>query len=487
MRSYLPTKYCSLLCLLLISICIASISSFPTHPIVFASSYDAYQIITQDLASGKTNIHLPAGSYTVSNAIVIGKPDIQIYGDGENSTILTPSSSFPSSSDSLISFLQANSFSIHDLQITGILSGQTTPTLKNGIIAWESDGGLMKNIYAHDFTTFTLLYEHANGGQILNNLVVNSGSNGISVNDEKGGQGTFVSGNVVDGFSDVGITAWVGKDFTATDNTVRNGMLNVSPFGGNSHWGMASEGDHTVVGAASAGVTYSNNLIINCGIGLVSTPNNNQTSTSVNRNISYLNNTVLDSGAGLVVTDTVGFVAKGNLMTSFRNDAEWGVKIQPYFLSSDLDLENNFVGPLPSDITGAAVEIYGGSGRFTNGYSAVFVNQAAKPHWIISYTAIANSTTTISGSTSTTSITQTTASSSTTGSITTSSFSFVTTTLLNGTGVSSVALATSTGLSSLGTSSFTGTAVIPGFLPESIIIGIVIGLGALMMLRRRRQ
>ncbi len=406
MGSYLQTKFRLLLSLLLVGICVLASSTFAIHPTAFALTNDAYQIITQDLASGQMNIHLPAGSYVVSQGIKITEPNVQIYGDGENSTILTPNNA---SINTLISFRYADNFSIHDLQITGIAVGQTSPTSNNGIITSQSNYGLIENIYAHDFKQFTIEYQNANGGLILNNLVVNSGSNGISINDENGGQGTVVKGNVVDGASDVGITAFVGRNFLAANNTVRNVALHSSPFGENVHWGMAVEGDHLVAGATSSNVTYSNNLIVNCGAaGLVATANNNQTSTGVDHNISFYNNTVMNSASGLIVSDVDGFISKGNLFTSFPASAKAGITVYQG-LSSNIDIENEFIGPLPLTAT-AGVIIYGGSGKFvnstivTNRYPAIFVSQAVKPNWILSYTVITNSnTTSTTSSTSSTS------------------------------------------------------------------------------------
>jgi parallel beta-helix repeat protein len=75
------------------------------------------------------------------------------------------------------------------------------------------------------------------------------------------GSGTLVSGNTVNGASDVGITGVYAKDFTAENNTVSNVNMNRSPWGNQSHVGMMVEHD-------AGSVTYQNNAISNCGDGL---------------------------------------------------------------------------------------------------------------------------------------------------------------------------------------------------------------------------
>src|SRR5208282_879092 len=113
------------------------------------TTVDAYQMITQALASGQTKIHLPAGNYSVSQQVNINNiADVEIYGDGQNATILTLNDNVYGGSNTnplpahVLNFL-ADGFHVHDLQIDGNAAGNPfqgypgTAYAMDGVHSWN--------------------------------------------------------------------------------------------------------------------------------------------------------------------------------------------------------------------------------------------------------------------------------------------------------------------------------------------------------------
>src|SRR5208337_2201480 len=172
---------------------------------------DAYQIITQALAIGDTKIHLSAGNYSVSNTIKITQPNVEIYGDGPTTMLRLNDNVL----HDMFSFVTANNFHVHDLQLDGNRMNQpyTPPTPRyggavniSGIDAWNSSNGLIENCYIHDCRSFGIAYSQCTSCQILGNTIQNCDANGVTVDNASGGSGSIVRGNTIDGASDVGIT-----------------------------------------------------------------------------------------------------------------------------------------------------------------------------------------------------------------------------------------------------------------------------------------
>jgi len=341
---------------------------------------DAYQIITKALAAKQNKIHLPAGNYSVSQPIVVlNRPNVEIYGDGEYSTILRLDDNVI---QTMLSFSAANNFHVHDLQLDGNRLNQsyTPPYPKyggpvniGGISAWNSTNGLIENCFIHDVRALSIVYSLCDGGIIQNNYVENSDANGISVNNQNGGSGTLVQGNLVNGASDVGITGWDAVDLTVTKNTVQNVTMNTSPYEQNSHTGLSAEGAGNATGSKNC--TYSENTITNCPYGMYSAPaNGNNSPLNQNRSIVFENNTISNCLSAITVNHNVGFTCKSNIMKSFPNGAEWAIKILND--ASSLDLEYNTIEGLPTSLQGypnAIIQLYPPSGKFIN--NTIYANK----------------------------------------------------------------------------------------------------------------
>src|SRR5208282_3140630 len=94
------------------------------------TTVDAYQLITQALDAGQTKIHLPAGNYQVSQQVNINNiANVEIYGDGQNATILTLNDNVYGGSNTnplpahVLSFFESDGFHVHDLLIDGNAAG----------------------------------------------------------------------------------------------------------------------------------------------------------------------------------------------------------------------------------------------------------------------------------------------------------------------------------------------------------------------------
>ncbi len=207
------------------------------------------------LSSSGGVIFIEAGTYTFTTLpINMGQGDfaaigstsvsnIELYGEG-NSTILSAGTKL---NGVIIGIANVNGWYIHDLQINGnsaqqSAGGASAPGLI-GIELYNSKDSVIEHCYVHDNKTYGVSV-YGTEDSILNNWVVNSWSNGITV---FGGSDYVVQGNIVDGSSDVGISisgesTWTRPTISKAlciGNIIHNANLGVDPWGQNSGVGIA--------------------------------------------------------------------------------------------------------------------------------------------------------------------------------------------------------------------------------------------------------
>jgi len=148
---------------------------------------------------------------------------------------------------------------------------QPASTSLTGISGWQATGFTVSNNYIHDDGTYGVYCGDCTNAQILNNLIVNSDANGVTIDNQDGtGSGTTVSGNTVDGASDVGITSWGGNNIEVLNNVIRDITLNISPYGitgpngQDSHVAMYTEQN------SRGSLVFEGNYIQNVGCGYYS-------------------------------------------------------------------------------------------------------------------------------------------------------------------------------------------------------------------------
>jgi parallel beta-helix repeat protein len=285
-----------------------------TTDLIEYASQDATETI-QYAIGALTNggkILLEQGSYVLSGSLKSnGISGIELCGEGD----LTVLSLANSLNQPVVSIISVNNWHVHDLQIDGNKANQATTSDKSyGILVWNCTNILIERNYIHDCKTFGIGFSASRDSKILNNHVNESGANGITIDNGTGGGNIVVQGNIVDGASDVGITAWVGKDLLVADNQIMNIDNNDSPFGGNTHLGMMAEGTSTL---GSTGCTYSGNTVTNCAAsGFSSLPGAN----AVNTNISVEDNQISNCKSGIAFSRTTGSYAQDNTISSCSLD-----------------------------------------------------------------------------------------------------------------------------------------------------------------------
>jgi parallel beta-helix repeat protein len=321
------------------------------------SGTDAAAIIMQ-AAVANSKVLIKAGTYIINHAasgqdsIIVSSSNVELYGEG-NGTILRLANG---ANRRVLSIFNANNVYVHDLQVDGNQANQAVNTVEVGINGWEAAGLIVSNNYVHDEGTYGIYCGACTNAQILNNLIVNSYANGITIDDQgsSGPSGNTVSGNTVDGASDVGITAWYGNGLTATGNIVRNVMMNVSPYGGNDHVGMMVEN-------SANQITYRNNTIQNSGVGF---------STSGGTNLLFDSNRIQNCQQGMYSWGVSGLTVTNNI---FNGIAQTQVKGTMY-AAFDLDASNSgssitgnqFLNIGPYLQGGVVVRLDPSSGTFTN-------------------------------------------------------------------------------------------------------------------------
>ena len=344
------------------------------------STQDAYPIITQALAAGQTKIHLPAGNYSVSQQVNIIKiQNVEIFGDGQNATILRLNDNVYGGSNTnpkpahVLNFSQADSFHVHDLQIDGNAAGNPfqgnpgTAYAMDGINSWDGSNGKVNNCLIHDCRFMGVQIQLGSNCVVQGNSIINSNANGISIsNAGNHGSGHQVLNNVVNGASDVGISAWEAVGTLVQGNNVQNITLNLSPYLLNTHVGLFAEGQ-----TPCTNITFSNNTVSNIsspttkyqGLGMSAGPDGSS-------NIQFLNNTFQNVWqAARFVGLVSGLEIVGNTV-----DGTVSLLFAPLNVSASsngnapimADIEGNVFNGLPSGMAAYIVSLLAGTGKFIN-------------------------------------------------------------------------------------------------------------------------
>ena len=345
---------------------------------------DAATVISEACVPN-SKVFIKAGTYVISNpnGVIFKSSNVELYGESSASTVLLLADGMN------VSVLRVNGGSnvnVHDLQIDGNranqshVSGAGLAGQCQGIGVLNGASVTIQNCYVHDCRNVGIeVSGTASNVNILYNTVVNCDANGITI----GSSGTStVSGNTVNGASDVGITAWEANGVTATNNTVTNITMNTSPWNVNSHVGMMVEnsgGNHT----------FSNNNISNCdGSGLC---------MSGGATVLYENNTISNCGRGLYAYGGSGLNVTNNTCSQIaaipRTKKLPGVVQIDSGMGSATITGNSFLqtgGYLPSG--SAVINLTSPSGTFSgntvstdNGkYTAI----TDGPSWVISNNTI---------------------------------------------------------------------------------------------------
>jgi len=357
------------------------------------ANVDAYQLITQALAAGQTGIHLPAGNYSVSQQVNINNIDnVEIYGDGQDDTILRLNDNVYGGSNSspkpatVLSFVEADNFHVHDLQIDGNAAGNpfqgnpATAYAMDGILGWNSSNGLINNCLIHDCRFMGVQLEVGSNCIVQDNTILNSNANGISVsNAGNHGSGYQVLNNMVNGASDVGISVWEGVSALVHGNNVQNVTLNLSPYQQNTHVGILAEGQ-----APCRNVIFSNNTVSNIsspitkypGLGMGAGPDGSS-------NIQFLNNTFENVyQMARIVGAMVDISVTGNTVNGTLSLTYPVLNVSPSDKGTspnNVSIEGNVFNGTPTGMVAYIISIISGSGKFinntiyTNGNKALLV------------------------------------------------------------------------------------------------------------------
>ena len=379
---------------------------FGSVPFQYTGS-DAYQIITQALAAGQTKIYLPAGNYSVSKEIDINVPNVEIYGNEQNATILTLNNNvylgqynIPSPAHVLNFITGADGFHVHDLQINGNAAGN--PVLNNPIFDYTMDGvhsfncsnGIIENCIINNCRYMAIQIEHGFNCIVRNNTLQNSNANGISINNSsnpvipQGGNHQILN-NLIDGASDVGISCYGAIGTMVAENTVQNITMNLSPYSNNSHVGLMAEGGHCT------NVTFSNNTVRNIsiptarfkGTGMSAGPTGSS-------NIQFVNNTLENVYAAmLLVGGVTGLIVTGTFVNGTTSIADNIIDVSndnQGNVPTGVDIEQSVLQGIASGMTNYIVNLHQGSGKFINNTiyangntQTIAVNPKDKTNWVI--------------------------------------------------------------------------------------------------------
>jgi len=344
------------------------------------STQDAYPIITQALAAGQTKIHLPAGNYSVSQQVNIIKiQNVEIYGDGQNATILRLNDNVYGGSNTnpkpahVLNFSQADSFHVHDLQIDGNAAGNPfqgnpgTAYAMDGINSWDGSNGKVNNCLIHDCRFMGVQIQLGSNCVVQGNSIINSNANGISIsNAGNHGSGHQVLNNVVNGASDVGISAWEAVGTLVQGNNVQNITLNLSPYQQNTHVGLLAEGQ-----GPCTNITFSNNYVSSIsspttkyqGLGMGTGPDGSS-------NIQFLNNTFQNVWQMARLTGSVAsLIVRGNKVNGSVSLIDPVLNVSPSDTGnspSNADIEKNVFNGTPTGMIAYITSLLSGSGKFIN-------------------------------------------------------------------------------------------------------------------------
>jgi parallel beta-helix repeat protein len=326
-----------------------------------------------------------AGTYLINSTISSSGSNVELYGQG-NGTILKLNNGV---NVPVVSLSQVSNWFIHDLQIDGNKANQSQvaappgssasnyPALNcYGITLWRATGTTIANCYIHDCRCSGINISASSGCSVASCLIMNSDANGITIDNAGGGGDCVVSGNTVDGASDVGITAWNGVHLTVTSNTVRNINLNTSPYSENTHVGIMLEGPSGCNSCA-----YTNNAIQNCGVALCSDPHaGTNTNTIFNSNTA----TMCQQGAYINKSDTI--TLNNNTFNGITSPTGYGIEVAQYVTNATIT--NNIISNVISSLKPAIIILIGPSGTLTGNtihndgkLTAIWQNPLKLPGW----------------------------------------------------------------------------------------------------------
>jgi len=236
-----------------------------------------------------------------------------------------------------------------------------------GVHSWNSSNGTVINCLIHDCRTIGVQIEVGSNCVVQGNSIINSNANGISIsNAGNHGSGHQVLNNVVNGASDVGISAWEAVGTLVQGNNVQNITLNLSPYLLNTHVGLFAEGQ-----TPCTNITFSNNTVSNIsspttkyqGLGMSAGPDGSS-------NIQFLNNTFQNVWqAARFVGLVSGLEIVGNTV-----DGTVSLLFAPLNVSASsngnapimADIEGNVFNGLPSGMAAYIVSLLAGTGKFIN-------------------------------------------------------------------------------------------------------------------------
>jgi parallel beta-helix repeat protein len=421
-----------------------------------------------------SRVLIKAGTYDIAKkyGVLVKNSNVELYGDSNSSTVLKLADGM---NDSVLNFESASNMSIHDLQIDGNRMNQSqsggSPAISGeGITAWHVNGLTIENCYIHDCRDFGINLASNSNVNVLNNQVYNCDANGITVGNMGEGSGTLVSGNTVNGASDVGITAVDGVDVTVDGNTVMNVNMDRSPWGNQSHVGLMAEGD-----TFSQNCRYTNNNIMNCGDGIASTPY--VASPQLNKGIVFDSNKVSNCLRAAYVNNTEDVAITNNMFDGIAKAPQsprMGVlRLGPKVTTATIT-GNQFLNVGDYVQAGAVIQLLSPSGTFSNNvvntdggkYPAI---SAPNSGWTIANNTILPSA--IASRTSSAATFRTT--------------SPTETSTVQSTSMPMSSVATTMPVNSTRTAS--QTSEIPGFPWESVAAGIGVGLATLSAVRERKK
>src|SRR5208282_50670 len=228
---------------------------------------------------------------------------------------------------------------------------------------------------------------------IQNNIILNSGANGITIGNHNGvtgvatGSGHQILNNTVNGASDVGISCWEAIGTLVQGNTVENITLQVSPYNVNSHIGIDCEGNKP-----NSKITISNNVIQNI---VATTGDAGQAfwfHSDNSSNIRFTNNTIKNVDSfGTLSSSVTGLVITGNTINGVKGGSKSVLTITNPTGTAPIaaTIEQNTFQGIPSGMTAPIIDLHAGSGNFTNNTiyangntNVIVVNSSVESSWI---------------------------------------------------------------------------------------------------------
>jgi hypothetical protein len=198
--------------------------------------------IINDAISALTNggkIFIKAGTYTLTAKLAPTTSNIELCGEGFASILKLGNSV----NDRNLQLLGVTNWHIHNLAFDGNRANQSSTATNCFIIQIgnASSNCTVDHCYIHDAMTMGLHAFSSTNIYFLDNYVQNCNANGIQIENDGGGQNSVVSGNIVNGISDVGISCFGSIECVVSHNEIKNCALGLSPYGVNSSYAIDIE------------------------------------------------------------------------------------------------------------------------------------------------------------------------------------------------------------------------------------------------------